>query len=332
MHLLGFAVGLALLGWCVRLAIAPENQEQLRRLGEAPPGLIAWLLGLSAGSLLINGLILWITLTPVRRLSLLDVVAVNNLANFLNYLPFKPGAVARFVIHKARDVVPVMTIGAWLMAVSTVFVVVAAPVAGVSLWRREIDLLWVSAVLFAVAIVVVLVVAAARVFSHDDGLARIHWAAARAPLRWIERLFHTDAFFNVHTGFAMLAHPGVVASTAALRLIDLGVQGGRFVIAAEMLGRSLAPAEGVLIAAAAFFILIVSPAGPLGTREAGSVGVAAALGVSDASSFAIVPLVVHGAESIVFLAGAGIGVLWLRPDRSLRRQIQRLTPDEAQQQ
>nr|HRJ50554.1 hypothetical protein [Phycisphaerales bacterium] len=48
-QVVGLAVGLALLGWCVSVALRPENRDQLGRLREAPPWMIAGVVGLSAG-------------------------------------------------------------------------------------------------------------------------------------------------------------------------------------------------------------------------------------------------------------------------------------------
>ncbi|MCW8139596.1 MAG: hypothetical protein KIT58_11915, partial [Planctomycetota bacterium] len=66
-----------------------------------------------------------------------------------------------------------------------------------------------------------------------------------------------------------------------------------------------------------FLISVVSPFGMLGTREAGTVWLAAALGLAGASDAATHPLVIvtlfiTGTESVVLLAGAAWAVLWLR--------------------
>jgi len=320
-RLLAFLGAVALLVWSVAAALSPENREQFDRLMEAGPRPALLVVALSVVSVLINGLILWLALLPVRRISLGDVVAVNNIGNFLAYLPFKVGLASRFLLHRTRDRLPVLTIGAWLTVNTTLFFVAAGVITGVSLWRRELDGGWALLIGAGFLVAAILLVWAGRVLAHEDGLARIHGFVERLRLGPLERFARSNSFLNVHTGFAILAHPGVVVGSLLLRFVDLGVQAARFWIVAETLGRPLAPIDALLIASAAFFILVVSPAGPLGTREAGAAGVAAALGISDVSSFTIIPLLVHAAESVAFVGLAGLGVLWLRPDKGLLRSL-----------
>jgi hypothetical protein len=67
---------------------------------------------------------------------------------------------------------------------------------------------------------------------------------------------------------------------------------------------------------------VLTPVGMLGTREGGTMGaVAAMLGMSieEVSPFAGVLLLVTGSESIVLVALAGLSIIWLRPDRLIRR-------------
>ena len=64
----GFLIGIALLVWCVRRGLSPENRGQLALLRSASPGLVASLLGLTVVSIALNGLIFWAVLRPVRRL------------------------------------------------------------------------------------------------------------------------------------------------------------------------------------------------------------------------------------------------------------------------
>ena len=54
----------------------------------------------------------------------------------------------------------------------------------------------------------------------------------------------------------------------------------------------------------------------LGTREGGVVGLAGLLGIS--GGILPVTLLVGATEAVVNLAGAALGVAWLRPDRLLR--------------
>src|SRR5690606_21428503 len=113
---IGFLVGLALLGWCVSIALSPENREQLDRLADAGWRPIALLVVLSGLSLALNGAIFWLVLLPARRLRAADVIATNALATFLAYLPFKISLIVRALIHQRRDRVPLVLLGAWMSA------------------------------------------------------------------------------------------------------------------------------------------------------------------------------------------------------------------------
>ncbi|VAX41234.1 hypothetical protein MNBD_PLANCTO03-956, partial [hydrothermal vent metagenome] len=138
----GFVIGLALLGWCVRVALSPENREQLAKLSEASLGQVAALLGLSATTLLLNGVFFWITLRPVKRVPLVDHVAINALCTFLAFLPFKIGALTRVAINNRRDGVPILTIGAWYGCMFAVMLAAYLPAMGASMWRGGVDGLW----------------------------------------------------------------------------------------------------------------------------------------------------------------------------------------------
>jgi hypothetical protein len=96
---LGFVLALVLLGWCIRAALSEENREQLERLGNASAGQVLLLLGLSAATLLLNGLLFWVTLRPVQRVPVVDHLATNALATFLALLPFKLGTLVRVAIN-----------------------------------------------------------------------------------------------------------------------------------------------------------------------------------------------------------------------------------------
>lgn len=322
---LGFLIGLALLGWCVQAALSPENREQLVKLSEASAGQVGLLLTLSAATLAINGLVFWSTLEPVRKLPLADVLATNALCTFLAYLPFKLGAVTRIAIHNRRDRVPLLTIGAWFGAMLAVMIIAYGPVAGASLWRREVDAAWWAAGLGGAAALAALTVLIARPFAGADGLARLH--RLFGPLPVAARLARTDRFAQLHTGAAMLACPKAVAISSMLRLLDAGVLAARFVVSGFIVGIAFGWEEAVLVASAYYLIGVVSPFGVLGAREAGAVWLAGALGLAAnagqspqevARSLTVLTLFITGTESVVLLAGAAAGVAWLRPDRLLR--------------
>jgi len=60
---------------------------------------------------------------------------------------------------------------------------------------------------------------------------------------------------------------------------------------------------------------VASPAGQLGTREAGTTAVAGMLGLAGGEDLAVVMLLASAVESLVSLLSAGAAIVWLRPDR-----------------
>ncbi len=318
-QLVGFVAGLALLGWCAREALKPGNREQLARLGEADGGQVALLFACSLATLALNGLIFWVVLLPEKRLKVSDMLATNAFATMLAYLPFKISVVARVALHNRRDGVALMTIAAWFGAIGAVVLVGLGPVSLVSLWRKGVDGVWWIASGAGIALSLVLLLAIARAFAGERGLARIHRLLDPLRIGALTRFMRTEVFAKLHGVFGMLAHPGAVLGATALRLADVGVLTARFMVAASILGVGLGWEEGVLFASSYFLIGMLSPFGMLGTREAGSMGVAAALGFGDAGeSVAVVILLVTATESLSYLVAGVLGGVWVRPDRLIR--------------
>lgn len=315
----GFLLGLTMLGWCVSKALEPGNQEQFAKLAGAPAGAILGMLGLTGASILLNGVIFWATLRPVRRLRAVDVVAVNALATFLAYLPFKLSAVTRVVIHNRRDGVPVALIGAWFAAVAGVLIVALLPPVLASLWRPGIDGAWIGATGGGVVMLACAVMIIARFFRGDRGIDRVHAILDPLRLRVAQRFLRSKLWLHLHEGFTILSSPGVVAGTVGLRLADAGVQAARLVLAASILGQTLPVEQAVIVSVAYFLIGVVSPTGMLGFREGGAAGLAGALAFAASEQFAAVVLLVGAAEAVVNLAGAALGLAWLRPDRLFKR-------------
>ncbi len=327
-QVVGFAIGLALLAWCVRLAFSDQNRAQLDRLRDASAIDLAILLALSAASLAINGLIFWATLLPVRRLRPTDVLSVNALATFLNYLPFKAGAISRFVIHSRRDGLPLLTVTAWLAAVVIVLLAVMGPMVAASLWRGRLDAAWTVTVAAGVPLSYLIVWRSARHFAGAAGLARIHAIAARLRLPVLRRLAGSRVFHHLHAGLTMLADPRALAACFALRVLDTGVQALRFIVAAGILGRHVGVEGGVLFASTYFLVGVFSPAGNLGTREGATTGLARLLRVPGSDAFATIALLISAADMLVNLAGAALGLAWLRPHKLLARTSDPAAPGE----
>lgn len=306
------------------LALKPENKEQFAKLSQAPAGMLAAMLGLSLATLVINGLLFWIALTPVRRLRPADVVATNGVCTFLAYLPLKLGAVTRVLIHNRRDRVPVVLIGSWFAAVAGVMAAAFAPMLAAVAWRGRVDWVWLAAVGAAEAAVAAAIVAVAGVFRGQRGRDRIHRLVRSLRLRPLEPLLESKLWTNLHAGFDMLASPRAVGGAVALRVLDVGVQSARMVVAAGIFGLVLPVQQAIPLALTFFLVGAMSPAGLAGLREGAATGLvgvllAAAGGSDDVSTkFAPVFLLVTATEAVVYLAGAAAGIAWLRPDRLLR--------------
>ena len=318
-QLIGFALGLALLGWCAREAFKPENREQIARLSEAAPGPVALLFACSFVTLLINGLVFWVVLLPEKRLKLSDTLATNAFATMLAYLPFKISVIARVALHNRREGVSLLTIAAWLGAVGGLVLTGLGPLALVSLWRKGVDPIWWAGSIGGVVVSLVAVLVVAGLFAGDRGLGRIHAIVDPLRLDPVNRFVRTDAFAKIHGIFGMLAHPPAVCGATLLRVMDVGVLTLRFMVAAAILGVGLEWEHAVLFASTYFLIGALSPFGMLGAREAGSLGIAGVLGFADAGeSLAVVILIVTATESLVYLLSGVLGAVWIRPDRLIR--------------
>ncbi|MBL8761564.1 MAG: hypothetical protein JNL50_09705 [Phycisphaerae bacterium] len=319
-QLAGFAGGIALLAWCVREALRPENRDKLDRLADASPAQITGLLALSLASLAVNGLSFRSLLFPVQRLRVADILAVNSLCTWLNYLPFKLGAITRVLIHNRRDGVPVFTIGAWFLGLVLVMLAVCGPLIGVSLLRPRVDALWIALSLAGVLVAAAVLHMLARAASGDHGRARATSFLSTLTLGLSARPFAQTPVRHAIAGADMLASRRSFVATILWRVADLSLQAARFMLAAQVIGHALS-ADRALLAALAFFLIgVFSPAGMLGTREGGTawlLPLVASVG-EDTSWFAAAVLVVGASELIANTACAALGLMYLRPDRLLR--------------
>lgn len=319
-QIVGFAIGIVLLGWAVREALRPENREQLSKLSDATPGELMLLLVLAALSVGFNGVIFWVVLNPVHRIRVTDVIATNAIATFLAYLPFKLSVVARFVIHNRRDKVPVLTIGAWIIAEAILMAAVLGPLILTSVWLKEVNALWWVVSLVGVLVCTVVGAALSRQLAGDVGLTRL----SRIGIG--ERFSGSDAFSRIHSGFEMLGHPRATLIANAFRLIDIITFALRFYVAARVLELPISMQDALLLGATYFIIGAASPAGMLGTREAGTIGVAELVGISSNAlsetesgqvPIAATVLFVTAVEAIVNLGCAGFGIAWLKARKPL---------------
>lgn len=327
MQLVGFLACLILLGWVISIAFKPENRAQWERLREAPAKSVVLLLALSAAIAVANGLIFLVALRPVRKLGVVHMLAVNAIATCLAYLPFKLSAIFRLAIHNRRDRIPIMTFSAWMLSVAATLACTIGPLIGAGLWRHRADAAWAAASLTGIALFALLLNRVSHAFAGPVGLARVQRIAAASSIGPLDRFVKSRAFFNLHEGFAMLGAPGAVCGAIALRLLETILQAARFVVAAKVLGTTLEWDAAVVIASVYAFIGAASPAGNLGAREGGAVGLAGLMAIPGDVSFAVITLLVTAVDSIASLALAAMGVAYLRPDRLLRAAARSTTPD-----
>ncbi len=319
-QLLGFGIGISLLVWCVRVVMSDENKAALEKVQQASAGQILALLGIAAASIFLNGFIFWSTIRPLHRLRLSDTVAVNALATFLSYLPFKISVLTRWLIHNRRDGVPTLTIGTWFIVVAGLTVVTIAPMwlafarpDGAGHW-------WWFVIAAAIAAAHAIGWQAARLVRGPRGLERMKRLGlpdSIARREWFERL---------HGGASMGGDGHAVWSTTFARILDILSFGLRFWIAARILGISLTGEEAIMIGMAYFVVGVISPFGTVGTREAGALAMAVGAGLvsSENGQDALLTgiLLVSITEAAAGLVGAGIALAWLRADKLLLRRLQ----------
>jgi hypothetical protein len=167
-------------------------------------------------------------------------------------------------------------------------------------------------------------VMAARLFRGRQGVDRLASAADALHIRPLKSFLRSGVWAKLHPGFDMIASPGAVAAAIVLRLMDVCVHSGRFLVAARILQVDLPLSQAVPISLTFFLIGILSPAGMAGLREGAATGFAGILlakAGADEDSYADiakVALLVTGTEAIAFLCSAAAGFAWLRPYKLLR--------------
>jgi len=313
-QIIGFLGSVSALGWAVSVALRQENREQLAKLSQATPTELMMLMGLATISVGFNGMLFWVVMNPVHKLRPTDVIAVNAISTLLAYLPFKLSIVSRFVIHNRRDKVPVLTIGAWIVAVTLLMLAVFGPITLASVWQREINSTWWIVSAIGILASTILGSQIAKQLEGEIGTKRI------AKLLG-QRITATDSYSRLHIGFEMLANTRSAIVGNIFRVLDIISFALRFYVAALVLDLPISATDSLLLGATYFLIGMASPVGMLGTREAGTIAIATMVGISSAAiaqdqtgetPIFIAVLFVTAIESIVNLACAGFGIAWLR--------------------
>lgn len=320
----GFLLGLALMGWCIAIALSPDNREQLGHLLDASPRQVVILLACSMGTLLFNGAIFWVVLLPVKRTGLWYMSAVNAVATLLSYAPFKISMAFRVLVHNRVDRLPVLTIGAWMAAIGVLALTVLGPALLASMWTPDQGPLWWGLWLGGSAVCTGTAVLLARVFAGERGWQRLARLCSAVALG--RQMIAGEHGRRLHAGIDMLAHKRASGAAALLRVGDVFVQAMRVWIAAQILHIDLGWGPCMVIASTYFLIGVVSPIGMLGSREGGSTAVATLAGITAADGAAgilTVSLLITASEALVNLAGGGVGAMVLRVDRWLLRRVRK---------
>lgn len=311
-QILGFLLGLALLAWCLSQAFSEKNRGALSSLLDAPRWMPLAVAALALANLLFNGLIFWCLIAPARRLPISDVLSVNAIATFLNYLPFKLSVASRFIIHNRRNHVPLLTIGAWMAASAVAMLAVLAPLTLVIALRPKVDAIWFAISIPAAVASLAALCITARIFAGEPGLRRLHALADRIPLAFVSRLARSKPFTQLHAGFAMLAHPGMLALASVLRIAAIAAQSAQFVIVAKATGTTIAWDQAVVLSSVYFLLGVISPAGALGTPQGGTTALAKGLSLPGANVLSVVTLAIGAVEAVINLLAASLAVAWLK--------------------
>ena len=314
----GFLLGVGMLAYCIRLALSEKNRDGLRQLAEAEPSMVAALLGVTTVGFVVSGLMFWLVLRPVIRLKPIDVVATNVVAIFLSYLPLKLSVMFRIAIHKGRDGVPLVIIGPWFGAVGLALLIPTVPIVALAAIRPSFDAIGLGIVAAITLALTWITSALAKAFGGERGLRIAQRLADKQPIGLVRTVAHSEPFKKFDESLAMLSSFRQVLLVMSLRVIDITAFAGRFYIVSRMLGQPMDFDQCVMASVVYFMIGVFSPIGSLGAREAGTAGVFGLFGTIDFDQVAVITVVVTGAEVLVSLVTAALGIAWLRPDRLLR--------------
>ncbi len=294
-QLIGFAIGAALLVWCIKLAISGGDWS---KLAEADPLLIAALLGCTCVSLFINGTTFWITAEPIKQMKLWDLQRLNLACNLLNYAPIRAGAIARVIYHMRIDGLSFLQIGAWFAAIIYIMAMGVGACLTATLIRVNIDWLW--------ALIVI-------------GLLLIGGLLTRVIIS--HGLF---AKYGQGVDRILLNHRAYWIATV-LRLVDLGAFIGRMAAAVAILDlhEQLQTHHLVILAIVAFAARLI-PLGRVGIAEAVVTALAAwfaTLGIEGSTIDAVInesgpwaqlALVESAGEALILIPTGAIALIWLR--------------------
>ena len=286
MQLVGFALGLALLIWCIHKAVQGGG-DGWAKLKDADPMLIVGLIVCTLVSLLANGALFWIVVRPLHPLRLSHMQYLNLVTSVLNYAPIRAGLVARVAYHLRVDRMSIVLIGGWFAAIGYTLVLTLGAVVMATILRPSFDWLWI--VLLAAQLVV------------GGLLTRL--------------LLGVPIVQRVGKGMdRMLREPSALWGAIGLRLVDIAAYAGRMACAVAILDLTLTASQVLLLAIAAIAVSL-NPLGRVGFREAGVAffaGLLAMTGEQFEVAQVQLALIESAGEAIVSIPLGAVSLLWYR--------------------
>ena len=285
LQITGFALGVALIAWCVWGAA--KDPEGWQRLREASSASLIGLLLCSLASIMISGLTFWIAARPVQTLGVQDQQWINALASMLNYAPVRLGMFVRAAYAIKVDHLRAVELVAWFASVAFTFVVaLAAITAGTLAWIQF------GAWTFFPTLIIIAMLGG---FS-GRWCATLRMVQKRA--QGLERL---------------ITNPIALWGSIALHILDLFFATGRVLLSIQILGLQLNLAQACLISMASFAASL-NPLGRLGFREAAVAFTAGALSIGGLAGmenkFQTLAVIESAGEALVAIP---VGMLALYP-------------------
>lgn len=312
-----YAFALLLLAVCVYLAFEGARGEDgvsgWDRLREAAWQDVATMLGLVVGSVVINGWLFWLMLKPFepdpqhyRPLTGREMVGLIAASSLLNYLPMRAGMIGRAAYLKKLHGIDYRLSALMLFIVAGLTMYVFGLLAGATLWRQQIDAVWLASVATAIAVAAVV------------GVPVMRW-----KLRVLPGI--SVAWFDHHRGPAV----GLLAAVMTARVADVLMLAGRLYIAAKIFGTPIEAPAAVVMATGGMLITLATPLpNGLGLRE-GIYGLFAAVGVAgeampDGPMGVAIGLIDRAVEAVIFIA-LGVLAIWYLHRKQQRAERAGLT-------
>ena len=293
LKIIGFVVGLALLGWIIYDAIATQ---QFAGLSNASPWQYAALLGCTLISVAANGGIFWAIIRPVASVKLWDVQCVNAAVNLLNYAPIRLGILTRIAHHRRVDGLPYTILFGWYAALAGLMFMTLGCVLLATLLRPQVDLWWLG-------ILALLLIAggAACVAVGSHRLLAGRWQGASK----------------------MIAIPRAVALAVVLRLVDMAAYGGRLYLAISILGVPITQRDAVALTILSM-VSTLTPVGSVGFREFAIAKIGPMLTDPSLSRHIDAAVLLDRAGEVAVFIPLGVAALWW-----MARAWRRATPAGA---